>query len=91
MDLIEERIKLLSRKAKEELEKLGLLEEAVVKRTQHSSIFNIGGDAKLLQFLNSKNIICSLKDPGVRVSFHYFNTEEEIDLLVVALKEYYKK
>ena len=91
IDLIEERIKLLSKKAKEELEKLGLLEEAVVKRTQHSSIFNIGGDAKLLQFLNSKNIICSLKDPGVRVSFHYFNTEEEIDLLISVLKEYYKK
>tara|TARA_R100000935_G_C2816784_1_gene157703 strand:- start:282 stop:1370 length:1089 start_codon:yes stop_codon:yes gene_type:complete len=91
IDLIEERIKLLSKKAKEELENLGLIEDAVVKRTQHSSIFNIGGDAKLLHFLNSKNIICSLKDPGVRVSFHYFNTEEEIDLLVVALKEYYKK
>ncbi|CAM4103633.1 aminotransferase class V-fold PLP-dependent enzyme [Gillisia hiemivivida] len=91
IDLIEERIKLLSKKAKEEFEKLGLLEEAVVKRTQHSSIFNIGGDDKLLEFLNSKNIISSLKTPGVRVSFHYFNTEEEIDLLVTALKEYHQK
>ncbi len=91
IDLIEERIKLLSKKAKEELEKLGLLEDMVVKRVQHSSIFNIGGDAELLKFLYSKNIICSLKNLGVRVSFHYFNTEEEIDLLVKALKEYYKK
>jgi len=91
IDLIEERIKLLSIKAKEEFEKLNLLEEDVMKRTQHSSIFNIGGDAKLLQFLISKNIICSLKEPGVRVSFHYFNTEEEIDLLVSILKEFYQK
>lgn len=91
IDLIEERIQLLSKKAKEELEKLGFLDEAVVKRTVHSSIFNIGGDAKLLQFLNSKNIICSMKDPGVRVSFQYFNTEEEIDLLIKVLKEYFKK
>lgn len=91
IDLIEERINLLSKKAKKELEALGLLENTVVKRTQHSSIFNIGGDEKLLQFLKSKDIICSLKDPGVRVSFHYFNTEEEIDLLIKVLKEYYKK
>ncbi len=91
IDLIEERINLLSKKAKQEFEKLGLLEEAVVKRTQHSSIFNIGGSDELLQFLNSKNIICSLKNPGVRVSFHYFNTEEEIDFLVTVLKEYLKK
>ena len=91
IDVIEERIKLLTKKAKEEFEKLGLLEEMVVERAQHSSIFNIGGNAELLQFLNSKNIICSLKDPGVRVSFHYFNTEEEIDLLVQSLKEYFKK
>ncbi|TVZ27203.1 selenocysteine lyase/cysteine desulfurase [Gillisia sp. Hel_I_86] len=91
IDLIEERIKLLSKKAKEEFEKLGLLEKMVVKRVQHSSIFNIGGDAELFQFLNGKNIICSLKDSGVRVSFHYFNTEEEIDLLVKVLKEYFKK
>ena len=91
IDIIEERIQLLSKKAKEEFVKLGLLEDMVVKRVQHSSIFNIGGDAELLQFLNSKNIICSLKDPGVRVSFHYFNTEEEIDLLVKVLKEYFQK
>ncbi|RKS56086.1 selenocysteine lyase/cysteine desulfurase [Gillisia mitskevichiae] len=91
ISLIEERIKLLSQKAKEEFKKLGLLEDAVVNRAQHSSIFNIGGDAKLLQFLNDKNIICSLKEPGVRVSFHYYNTEEEIDLLVTALKEYFQK
>jgi selenocysteine lyase/cysteine desulfurase len=91
IDRIEERINLLSRKAKQELEKLGLLEEAVVKRTMHSSIFNIGGNAELHQFLTSKDIICSLKDPGVRVSFHFYNTEEEIDLLVTVLKEYFQK
>jgi len=91
IDLIEERINSLSKYAKQEFEKLDLLEEAVVKRTQHSSIFNIGGNADLLQFLNNKNIISSLKDPGVRVSFHYFNTEEEIDLLVKVLKEYLQK
>lgn len=91
MQVIEERIKILTKKAKQELSDLGLLETMVVNRKEHSSIFNIGGDAQLLQYLKSNNIICSLKDPGVRVSFHYYNTEEEIDLLVTALKDYFKK
>lgn len=91
IDMIEERIQLLSHIAKKEFENLEFLSEIVSKRTHHSSIFNIGGDAKLLQFLNNKDIICSLKEPGVRVSFHYFNTEEEIYLLVNSLREYFKK
>jgi selenocysteine lyase/cysteine desulfurase len=91
IELIQDRIIMLANKAKQGFEALGLLEEIVVKRTQHSSIFNIGGDAKLLDFLRSKEIICSLKDPGVRVSFHYFNTEEELDLLIKTLKDYFKK
>jgi len=91
MQVVEDRIKLLSAKAKQELTELGLLEDAVINRKEHSSIFNIGGGKELLQYLTSNNIICSLKDPGVRVSFHYYNTEEEIDLLVTVLKEFYKK
>ncbi len=91
MQVVEDRIKLLSANVKQELTDLGLLTPAVINRKEHSSIFNIGGDKELLQHLTSNNIICSLKDPGVRVSFHYYNTEEEIDLLITVLKEYFNK
>lgn len=91
MDLIEERIKEISSLAKRELSNLGLLDEMVVKRTNHSSIFNIKGDDKLFQHLRSKDIICSQRGDGIRISFHYFNTTEELEILIKTLKSYLKK
>ena len=91
MNLVEERVASLSAIAKKELTKLGLLEEMVVKRNTHSSIFNITGDDTLYNFLRSKDILVSKRGKGLRVSFHYFNTEEELDFLIKALKQYLRK
>ncbi len=85
---IQEQISLLSNKAKKEFEKLGLLEEIVVRRKNHSSIFNIKGNEKLLQYLRENEIICSPRGNGIRVSFHYFNTERELDFLLKILRKY---
>ena len=90
MDLVQERIATLSKRAMQELTTMGLLQEIVVKREQHSSIFNIKGDAKLFDFLKSENIICSQRGDGIRVAFHYFNTEEELEYLLKTLREYLK-
>ncbi len=76
----------LSREAKGAFETEGLLEPAVVKRTLHSPIFNLRGDDALFQKLRSKNIICSQRGEGIRVSFHYFNTLEDLEKLLKALK-----
>jgi selenocysteine lyase/cysteine desulfurase len=75
--------------AKTEFTKMNLLEEAVVKRSVHSSIFNIKGDDKLFQYLRSENIIVSQRGNGIRISFHYFNTEKELGILVKRLKDFY--
>ncbi|SKB75398.1 Selenocysteine lyase/Cysteine desulfurase [Salegentibacter holothuriorum] len=85
---ISSRIESLSAKAKAEFTKMDLLEESVVKRNAHSSIFNIKGGDKLFQHLRSKQIIVSQRGEGVRVSFHYFNTEKELDLLIKEIKEF---
>ncbi len=90
MDLVQERIATLSKRAMQELTTMGLLQEIVVKREQHSSIFNIKGDAKLFDFLKSENIICSQRGDGIRVAFHYFNTEVELEYLLKTLREYLK-
>lgn len=87
MDNIETQVKELSRAAKLELEKLGLLEHSVVQRGLHSSIFNIAGDEALFQQLNQKNIICSRRGEGIRISFHYFNTMNDLDRLLNVLKK----
>lgn len=87
VQVIQEQIESLSRKAKREFQNLGLLEEMVVKRKNHSSIFNIAGDDRLFRKLRENGIICIQRGNGIRVGFHYFNTEEELDFLVGVLKK----
>lgn len=86
MRAITDRVTELSREAKSAFEKENLLESAVVKRTIHSSIFNLRGDDILFRKLRSKNIICSQRGQGIRVSFHYFNTSEDLEKLLAAVK-----
>lgn len=82
MDKVEERITNLSNIAKSRLSELGLLDDIVIKRDQHSSIFNIKGNDALFQKLKENNIICSQRAHGIRVSFHFYNTEEDVENLI---------
>ncbi|MCJ7758287.1 MAG: aminotransferase class V-fold PLP-dependent enzyme, partial [Gillisia sp.] len=90
MELVKERVSNLSKLAKQQFSELDLLEEMVQKRSQHSSIFNIKGDTQLYDFLRNENIICSQRGTGIRLSFHYFNTEEELNFLIKTLRQYLK-
>ncbi len=68
----------ISEKAKKYFSEMGLLKNDTLMRKGHSSIFNIKGDSALFEKLKQNNIICSLRGDGIRVSFHYYNTEEEL-------------
>ncbi len=81
-----DRIASLSKTAKEAFSELGLLENTTLLRKKHSSIFNIKGDAALFEKLKDNKIICSPRGGGIRVSFHYYNTKEELDKLLYVLK-----
>lgn len=85
MDTIEDRITTLGTKAKNAFIEKGLLDETVVSRPQHSSIFNLKGDQALVNKLEEQGIICMVRGEGVRVGLQYFNTEEELDILLNAL------
>ncbi len=85
---IEKQINKLSAYTKEELSNLGLLDQNIKQRKQHSSIFNIKGDQKLFAYLMSQNIITSLRGSGIRISLHFYNTIEDIDKLLNALHRY---
>jgi selenocysteine lyase/cysteine desulfurase len=82
MKNIEEKVKLLATEAKKRFEELDLLNVAVVKREQHSSIFNIRAKNGLFQKLKENNIICSQRGKGIRVSFHFYNSLEDLDKLI---------
>ena len=60
----------------------------VLKRPNHSSIFNIKGGKLLFKFLQNKDIRCVIRGKGVRVSFHFYNTDEDLKKLISALKEF---
>ena len=65
---------------------LGLLNDTIVNRENHSPIFNIKGDAVLFQKLKKNNIICSQRGGGIRVGFHFYNSEEDLEALLEILK-----
>lgn len=80
----------LSQSAKIELTELGFLPHWVSERTKHSSIFNIKGGEALFHFLQEKNIRGVVRGEGVRVSFHFYNTDQDLEKLVAALKKFKK-
>ena len=83
---IENYLKKLSEKAKMEFTALQLLDDAIVARKSHSTIFNIKGDDALFQKLKDNNVVCSQRGDGIRLSFHLYNTEKDIDVIVKILK-----
>ena len=81
-------IEQLAIKAKEKFLEMGLLPEYIAKRLEHSSIFNLKGDATLFKELEQNNIACSMRGNGIRVSFHYYNNQEDLNHLVHVLKKH---
>ncbi|MFC4634104.1 aminotransferase class V-fold PLP-dependent enzyme [Dokdonia ponticola] len=88
IETIEKQIRELSVAAKASFTERGLLEEAVVKREAHSSIFNLKGDQALVKHLNDHGIMCILRGNGVRVGFQYFNTQADLQVLLDALDSF---
>lgn len=78
--------KKLTEKAKRALSENGFIPSWVSRRKQHSSIFILEGKENLYEDLLKQNIQCVKRGKGVRVSFHYYNTEEDLNKLLSALK-----
>lgn len=83
---IEAKVRALSIKAKEEFTALGLLEKAVVRRDQHSPIFNLRGDDALFNKLEQHRILTSQRGDGIRVGFHYYNSMNDLDKILAVLR-----
>ena len=66
---------------------LGLLNNDVLHRHQHSTIFNIVGNDLLFNHLMEANVVCSRRGNGIRISFHYYNTLEDIDSILEIIRK----
>jgi selenocysteine lyase/cysteine desulfurase len=76
----------LSQKVREVLGSLSLLDAAILQRESHSTIFNIPDPGGRYAYLKQQGIVCSPRGGGVRLSFHCYNTENDLDRLVEVLK-----
>ncbi len=56
-----------------------LLAPEVSCRAEHSTIFNINGTKALYDYLKEHGVISSLRGNGIRLSFHFYNTTEQVD------------
>lgn len=61
------------------LKERGLLEDFVAVRKHHSSIFTIKANSKVFEKLIKENIRCIQRGIGVRVSVHFYNTQQDLD------------
>lgn len=82
---IEDSLQQLTSKAKEAFAERGLLEEISAKRKTHSTIFSIKGDETLFQKLREQKIIASQRGDGIRVGFHFYNTQDDLQQLLSVL------
>ena len=64
---------------KEGLLKRNLLDDTIVQREKHSSIFNITIDEKSYESLLENNVRCIWRGKGVRIALHHYNTKEDVD------------
>lgn len=78
-------IQTLSKKAKTAFTEMDFLLPSTFLRENHSSIFNIKGDEQLFEKLQQNGIICALRGGGIRVGFHYYNNEDDLDRLLSVL------
>jgi selenocysteine lyase/cysteine desulfurase len=88
IDVIANKISTLAQKAKAAFTELGLLSEQVVGRAQHSSIFNLQVSDELFWKFSESNIVAISRGKGVRVGFHFYNTEADLDHLLQVIKAY---
>lgn len=80
----------LAKEAKSEFTEMGLLPKYIAERKIHSSIFNLKGDFDLFKELEESNIACSMRGTGIRVSFHYYNNQDDLNHLIEVLKKHKK-
>jgi selenocysteine lyase/cysteine desulfurase len=76
----------LLKKAMEGFGSLGLLGDDITNRPDHGTILNITGNDALHAYLVENNVSCSQRGGGIRLSYHIYNTEKEIEDIINILK-----
>ncbi|WP_293307406.1 aminotransferase class V-fold PLP-dependent enzyme [Pedobacter sp. UBA5917] len=86
-DWIEKTIQELSNRARLELHSRGLIPEWTLDRKYQSSIMSMPLEQDMVNKLAAAKILCSPRGAGTRISFHFYNTEEDLEKLLEVLDQ----
>ena len=84
-ETIEQNILKLTTKARVALHNKGLLPDWMMERKEQSSIMSLPLEQKLVNRLNEEKILVSPRGTGTRISFHFYNTEDDLNHLLEVL------
>ncbi|KQM72664.1 hypothetical protein ASE74_22585 [Pedobacter sp. Leaf216] len=84
-DSIEKLTQTLSNKARFELNSRGLIPDWMLDRKYQSTIMSMPLHENKVNQLAEAKIICSPRGTGTRISFHFYNTEEDLNRLLTVL------
>ncbi len=82
IEKIENKIYQLTLKARQAFIDRELLSIAVKNRKNHSAIFNLDISFDMIKKLQDNGIIITYRGAGARVSFHFYNSEDNLDNLL---------
>lgn len=68
---------------------LGLLPDWVTERNKHSTIVNIKANDGAYKKLKEKGVLVAQRGEGLRFSFNFYNSKEEIDFIASFFKDYH--
>lgn len=86
-DAIEKNTQALSNQARLALNSRGLVPDWMLDRKYQSAIMSMPLDQEMVDKLVSAKIICSARGAGTRISFHYYNTDEDLNRLLEVLDD----
>lgn len=84
-DFIEKRIRTISKMAKDAFADRVLLSDEQALRDEPTAIFKLQADEVLLQKMKAANILFTHRGDGLRVSFHFYNNEQDLEQLLRAI------
>jgi len=84
-DFIEETSQALAEKARKALHAKGLLKDWMIERKEQSTILSLPLEKNIVARLNEEKIICSPRGTGTRISFYFYNTEDDLNRLLEIL------
>jgi len=89
MPAIERRIRELTRSCMEKLRDIGWASVTPSQDERRGAMICVPSKASgaLAQELMRRNIVASHRDDNLRVCFHFYNNDEDVDVLVAALRE----